>query len=246
MKIITIAIQKGGTGKTATAAAIASAASAKGMKCLAVDLDPQANLSYCLGAAVSNRPGSYELLQGMNPAEIIQTRGCGLDIIPASWALSTMTSTTGSARRLSNALQPLLPHYDIVVIDTPPTAGECQYNALQAATDLLIPMQADAFSLQALYQIAATAHQFQGSNPSLKIAGIILTQYSSRSLLSRAMEKKIEKAAEDMGLPVIGRIRQGVAVREAAAMQQPLFEYAPRAKPAADYMALFNVLTRQA
>lgn len=244
MKIFTIALQKGGTGKTATAAAIASAAATKEMKCLAVDLDPQANLSYCLGASVSNRPGSYELLQGMNPAEIIQTRGGGLDIIPASWALSTMTSTTGSARRLSNALQPLLPHYDIVVIDTPPTAGECQYNALQAATDLLIPLQADAFSLQALYQIAATAHQFQDSNPNLKTDGIILTQYSSRSLLARAMEKKIEKAAEDMGLPVIGRIRQGVAVREAAAMQQPLFEYAPRAKPAIDYMALFNVLIR--
>lgn len=242
MKIITIAIQKGGTGKSVTAAALASAAAFKGNKCLAIDMDPQANLSYCLGANVSDRPGSFELLQGMDPARIIQATGGGLDVIPASWALSTLKSEKGSARRLESALQPIVPRYDVIIIDTPPTAGECQYNALQAATDLLIPMQADAFSLQALYQIMATARQFKESNPALQTDGIVITQYAPHSLIARQMEKNIEKTAEKMGTHIIGKIRQGVAIREAAAMQQPLFRYAPKSKPAADYMELFHTI----
>lgn len=239
-KIITVAIQKGGTGKTATAAALASAASFRGHSVLAIDLDPQANLSFSLGANTTNRPGAYAFLNGGNPAKVLQTIGGSLDIIPAEWELSTLTSGKGSARRLEKALQPIRNLYDVIVIDTPPTLGEIQYNALQAATDLVIPLQADAYSLQALYQITATAKQFTASNPALKVAGIVLTQYSNRVLIGRKMEKTIESAAEKMGIEVIGTIRQGVAVREAAALQQPLFRYASKSKPAADYLALFD------
>ena len=149
MKVIAVAIQKGGTGKTTTAAAIAQAATYKGQKVLAIDLDPQGNLSFAL-AAEMNRRGSYDLLQGTPAADLIQKSRQGMDIIPASWNLSTVTSGKGSARRLQKAIEPLKKDYDLIVIDPPPTAGELQYNALQAATGLIIPLQADIYNLQSL------------------------------------------------------------------------------------------------
>ena len=134
MQIITVAIQKGGTGKTTTAAAVVQAAAYRGRSVLAIDLDPQGNLSFTL-AADTSKPGSYDLLGGAAAADLIQHKP-GYDVIPASWNLSTITSGRGSARRLQKAIEPLKKEYDLIVIDTPPTAGELQYNALQAATGL--------------------------------------------------------------------------------------------------------------
>ena len=243
MQIFTVAIQKGGTGKTTTAAAIVQAAAYKGQKCLAVDLDPQGNLSFAL-AADTGRPGSYDLLEGAPAADLTQHRA-GYDIIPANWSLATATSGKGSARRLQRALEPIKKEYDLIVIDTPPTAGELQYNALQAATGLIIPLQADIYNLQSLYQIADTAQQIRGSNPDLSITGFVLTQYDGRSTIARQMKETIEQNAAAMGVPYLGAIRAAVAVKEAAALQQSLFEYAPKCKPAADYLAIYETITKQ-
>lgn len=244
MQVFTIAIQKGGTAKTTTAAAIAQAAVYRGRKTLAIDLDPQGNLSFTL-AADTGRPGSYDLLQGTPAAELVQTVKPGLDVIPASWNLSTITSGKGSARRLQRAIEPLKGKYDVVVIDTPPTAGELQYNALQAATGLIIPLQADIYNLQSLYQITDAARQIQGSNPDLSITGFILTQYDRRSLIARQMKDTIIDRAAAMGVPYLGAIRAAVAVKEAAALQVSLFEYAPKSKPAADYLEIFDKITER-
>ena len=105
MQIFTVAIQKGGTGKTTTAAAIVQAAAYRGRSVLAVDLDPQGNLSFAL-AADTGKPGSFDLLEGAAPADLTQHKP-GFDIIPASWNLSTITSGRGSARRLQRALAPV-------------------------------------------------------------------------------------------------------------------------------------------
>ena len=239
MKILTLAVQKGGTGKTTTAAAIVQAAAKEGCRCLAIDLDPQGQLSYLLGAEITGR-GSHGLIEGDDPAALIQHISPGLDAIPASWGLSTITSGRGSARRLEKALRPIKGSYDLIIIDTPPTAGELQYNALQAATGLLIPLQADIFSLQSLYQITETARQIQDSNKSLEILGIVITQYDGRSTLTRQMKEKITETADSLGLPCLATIRAAIAVKEAAALQEPLFDYAPKSKPAADYMALYE------
>lgn len=244
MQILTVAIQKGGTGKTTTAAAIAQAAVYRGRSVLAIDLDPQGQLGFTL-AADTGKPGSYDLLGGAAAAGLIQHIRDGLDVIPASWNLSTITSGTGSARRLQRAIEPLKKEYDLIVIDTPPTAGELQYNALQAATGLIIPLQADIYNLQSLYQITDTARQIQGSNPELQITGFVLTQYDGRSTIARQMKETITGQAAAMGVPYLGAIRAAVAVKEAAALQQSLFEYAPKSKPAADYLALYETITKQ-
>lgn len=242
MQIITLANQKGGTAKSTSAAALAQAAAHRGTRTLAVDLDPQGNLSYFLAADV-NRPGAFEVLDGLPAAEAIQATAGGLDVIPASWNLQTISSSRGSARRLKAALHPLAGDYDLIVIDTPPTAGELQYNALMAASDLIIPLQADIVGLQGLYQMADTARQIQQSNPDLTITGYILTRSGGRSTLARQMAETIQARAQEMGIPFLAAIREAVAIREAQTLQRSLYEYAPRSKPAADYMELFTLLT---
>ena len=242
--IYTVAIQKGGTAKTTTAAAFAQAAAYRGHSVLAVDLDPQGNLSYAL-AADTGRPGSYELLNGAPVSDLIQETAQGVDIIPASWNLSTITSGKGSARRLQTALEPVKESYDFIIIDTPPTAGELQYNALMAADGLIIPLQADIFNLQSLYQITDTARQIQESNPGLAVTGFLLTQYDGRSTIARQMKENITIQATAMQIPYLGAIRAAVPVKEAAALQRSLFDYAPKSKPAEDYLALFDRLEKQ-
>lgn len=249
MNIYAIAVQKGGTGKTTTAAAIAQAAAhrentRKKMRVLAIDLDPQGNLSFAL-AADTNRPGSYELLEGTPTGDLIQHSPQGMDVIPASWSLSTIKSAPGSARRLQNALQEIRDKYDIIVIDTPPTAGELQYNALQAATRLIIPLETDAYNLQSLQQIAAAARQFQKSNPELLPAGVILTKYDGRAIINRQLRDALENAASRAGIPFLGTVRKSVVVQEAAALQVSLFDYAPRSKPTADYRQIYKTLMKQ-
>ena len=244
MQIVTIANQKGGTAKSTTAAALAQAAAHRGQRVLAIDLDPQGNLSFFLQAD-TRRPGIYELLEGKaKPAEVIQRTAAGVDIIPASWNLSTMTTGKGSARRLQQALEPIkrVFGYSLILIDTPPTAGELQYNALQASTGLLIPVQADIVGLQGFYQIADTARQIQQSNPTLQIMGFVITRHRGRSTLAKQMQETITQQAAAQGIPFLMAIREAVAVQEAQAMQQSLYQYAPNSKPAADYLKLLDML----
>lgn len=244
MKVLTVAIQKGGTAKTTTAAILAQAAVARGLQVLAIDLDPQGNLSFALGANPAAETGTaYNLLTGRPAAECIHTTAQGLDVIPADRDLATITSGTGSARRLRQALEPIRDDYDLIIIDTPPTAGELQYNALMAADGLIIPLQADAYNLQSLYQMADTARQIQKVNPDLQILGLVFTQYDGRSIISRQMQTTIINNAAKMGVPYLGTIRGAVAVKEAAALQLSLYQYAPKSKPAADYMDVFNYIT---
>lgn len=239
MQIIAVANQKGGTGKSTTAAALAQAAAAQGKKALAVDLDPQGNLSFALNADM-HRGTSFDLLEGKPAARLIQRSSTGPDVIPASLNNATISSSRGSAKRLRAALLPIEWGYDVIIIDTPPTAGELQYNALQAATALIIPLQAEIYSLQGLYQIAETAEQIKGSNPALTAAGVILTRHNDRSTIARQMQENIKGAAQQMAIPFLGAIREGVAIREAQALQTSLYEYAPKSKPALDYMALYR------
>lgn len=249
MNIYAIAVQKGGTGKTTTAAALAQAAAIhkKGrrlLRVLAIDLDPQGNLSFAL-AADPNRPGSADLLEGAPAAELIQKSPQGLDVIPAGWSLSTVKSAPGSARRLQKALEPIRDDYDLIFIDTPPTAGELQYNAMQAATRLIIPLETDAYNLQSLLQILQAARQFQKSNAALKIAGVLLTKYDGRAIINRQLREAMEATAARNSIPFLGTIRKSVSIQEAAALQRSLFEYAPKSKPAADYMQIFSELMNQ-
>jgi len=242
MKVLSIATQKGGTGKTTTAAALAQAAAFNGRRVLAVDLDPQGNLSYTLGARAGGPANAYNLLCG-DPAEeniIAAGNGQGLDVVPASYDLAAITSGKASARRLLRALEPVRGFYDYVIIDTPATVGELLYNALQAADGLLIPVQTDAYNIQSLYQITDVAAQIRQTNRALSSIGVIITRFDGRTKYARQIRDAIRKQAEEIGLPFLGVIRQTVAIQEAAAFQESLYKYAPKATAAADYMALYN------
>lgn len=245
MQIITAAAIKGGTGKTTTAAALAQAAAADGKRVLAVDLDPQANFTFTLGAD-QNRAGSYQLLHGEATAqEVIQTTAQGIDVISAAPDLATEQTKPGSARRLRSGLEPILAQYDFVFIDTPPTIGELTYNALQAATGLIIPLEADNASLQGLYQITDIAHQMQErANPALRIIGSVITRYDKRSKINRYLHDAIAERGAEIGAPLIAAIRAGVAVKEAQALQLSLFDYASRSNPAQDYLTLYRTIAQ--
>lgn len=241
VKIITVAIIKGGTGKTTTAAALAQAAIKDGKKVLAVDLDPQANFSYFIGANQTGA-GSYELITGTAAKDVIQITLQGIHAISASPNLATLSTSNASAKRLQKALEPIKKNYDFIIIDTPPTMGELTFNALQASTDLLIPLETDISSLQGLYHVIDIAHQMQLSNKDLQIAGIILTRFDGRTNINRYLRNTIAEKSAEAGIPFLLAIRTSVSLREAQAMQQSIFEYAPRSKPTEDYKKLYEMI----
>ena len=245
MRIISVANQKGGTAKTSTAHALVTGAAYKGKRSLAIDFDPQGNLSFIMGAD-ANRAGAYELMKQKAQAErIIQHTSQG-DIIPASLNLAAadieFSGKPGRDFFLQAALEPLQDAYDVAVIDTPPTLGTLLVNALTASDEVIIPMNADILSLQGLYQLAETIDQVKSfCNKGLKVTGILLTRYSGRTVLARDIKETIEAKCAELGIPLLNTvIRDGVAVREAQTTQESLFAYAPNSNPAKDYLQLFD------
>lgn len=237
--VLTFANSKGGTAKSTSAAALAQAAAYKGMTALVIDADPQGNASHILGADTS-RPGLFDVLEGHATAQdAIQATPTGPDAIAASWNLQDIRTSKGSAWRLRRALEPIRDKYQLIILDTPPTPGELQDNALLASDSLIIPLSADVLSLAGLFQMADTAQDFQG----LTIKGYLLTRHSTRSTLSRQLAQTIEAEAQARAIPFLGAIREAVAIREAQALQQNLYTYAPHSNPAQDYLALLNTLT---
>lgn len=245
MRIISVANQKGGTAKTSTAHALATGAAYKGKRSLAIDFDPQGNLSFIMGADAS-RAGAYELMkQQAKAAQIVQYTSQG-DIIPASLNLAAadieFSGKPGRDFFLQAALEPLQDAYDVVVIDTPPTLGTLLVNALTASDEVIIPMNTDILSLQGLYQLTETINQVKSfCNKGLKVTGILLTRYSGRTVLARDIKETIEAKCAELGIPLLNTvIRDGVAVREAQTIQESLFAYAPNSNPAKDYLQLFD------
>ena len=244
-KIITAAVIKGGTGKTSTVAALAQAAHFKKKKVLAVDLDPQANLTAFL-AGDDEHAGSLEFLHGAELDETIQTTPQGIDLLSACPDLAAEKTTGGSAKRLERALLPVKEEYDFIFIDTPPQMGELTFNALQCSDGLLIPLEADASSISGLYQVADIAADMKERSAAfLSLYGVILTRYRPRAKINQYIQKEIKAAADDLETPYLGEIRDGIAIREAQTLRKSLFEYAPRSNPAQDYMKLFEQIKRR-
>lgn len=247
MTVFAVSSQKGGTGKTTTAAAIATAAHHAGQKALAVDLDPQGSLTHILRGN-GNAPGSYEILRGTPAASVIQRREGFPDLIPASLQLAGAdaenSNRPGRDFLLQGALEPVRGLYDLIVIDTPPTLGTLLVNALTASDGVIIPVQADTFAMQSVYQLTDTIKQVQQyCNKSLTISGVLVTRYSSRTVLARDLKESLESKCAALGVHVFKTpIREGVAIKEAHTLQESLFEYAPRSNPAQDYMQLMAEL----
>lgn len=238
MKVFTSVSQKGGCGKTTTTAALAEAAAYKGRRALALDLDA-GNLSFAL-AADRSKGTTFDLINGTPAADLIQsTNIAGLDIIPAG--LDNATITNGSAESFKKALQPLKRKYDYCFIDTPAGAGIMQYNALIAADLAIIPVLAEVFSIQTLYQLAGTLQEIQAINTKLKAAAI-LANYDKRTTIAKQMRESISDALQELNFINCGSVRTCSKAGEAIALQKSLFEYAPRCKAAADYMNVYNII----
>ncbi len=237
--ITTVALQKGGTGKSTTAHALGQGLMKAGKKVLFIDLDPQGNLS-CTMQANTGKSSSYDVITNRSTAKkSIQHTEHG-DIIPSNPQLSGTdleVTQTGKEYRMKEAIAALGNHYDFVIIDTPPALGTLTINALTAAADVIIPVQAETYSIQGIAQLFSTIDVVRNyCNPKLTVDGILLTRFSSRAILSRDMADTIGNTSRQLGTKLFRTaIREGIAVKEAQAMRVPLFTYAPESNPARDY-----------
>lgn len=238
---IAISNQKGGVGKSTTANALGAGLFHRGYKVLYVDMDAQGNLSYSMGAT-GKALTSLEVLTGTATAKeaILQTpQG---DLIPASPALASadaLITETGKEYRLKEALEPVSGDYDYIVIDCPPALGILTINALTACNSVIVPVQADAYSLQGIGQLAQTIQTVRKyCNRDLSIKGILATRYKGRAVLTKDMTELLEDTASQLQTKLFKtRIRDAVAIPESQASQQDLFSYAPKSKVAEDYGA---------
>jgi len=239
MKIYTVTNQKGGTGKTTTALMLTAGLSLKGYSVLSIDLDAQSNMTYTAGARTDGVTALGVLTGEIKAGDAIQKTEGG-DIIPASKALAgadAFIMDTGKEYRLKEALEPIRGKYDFIIIDTPPALGILTINALTACDSVIIPAQADIYSLQGIEQLAETIRPVKKyTNPALTIEGILLTRYSSRSILSREVAELAEQLAAKLGTRLFKTtIREAIAVKEAQISQRSLYSYAPKAKVTEDY-----------
>lgn len=245
MKTMAVVNQKGGVGKSTTAAALSGGLCLCGRRVLAVDLDAQGNLSHTLRARPCPGKSVLEVLLGMVSArEAVQATASG-DLLPASKGLSgadAFLSETGKEYRLREALEPLSGLYDYCVIDSPPALGIATVNALTAADVAIVPAQADIYSLQGVEQLAATVETVRRyCNPGLRVDGILLTRYSPRSVLSREVRELMERLAQRLGTRLYrASIREAIAVKEAQISRENLFTYAPDSNVAKDYRAFLQ------
>lgn len=245
---IAIANQKGGVGKTSTTLALASGLSRKGCKVLAIDADPQGNLSFGLGAKAEGA-SIFGIMTGEAKAGQAIVKLGETDAICASKSLVGADATidgVGKAFRLREGLDGIRADYDFILLDCPPQLGIVTVNCLTAADFVLVPCLADAFSLQGITDLFDTiADVRKYCNRDLQVMGLLLTKYSPRTTLSKDLGKTIEDLAARLGTKVFAtKIREGVALRECHMLQRSIFDYAPQAGVALDYTALVDEILR--
>lgn len=248
-RITTVINQKGGVGKTTTVHAMATGLIHKGYKVLVVDTDPQGNISYTMQSNTQSN-GLYEAMkEEVSAAELIQHTSQG-DILPSTLALTAADlefTQTGREYILDTLLEPIKEKYSHIIIDSPPTLGILTINALTASNDVIIPMGADIYSLQGLNQLYSTIHKVKKfCNKDILIAGLVLTRYNGRIILSREIREIIGDKAMELQTNLYNTIiRESVAVREAQTQRVSLFEYAPQSNPAIDYLSFISEYLNQ-
>ncbi len=244
-KIIAVLTQKGGVGKTTTTYSLSSVYRAKGYRVLAIDMDPQHNLSLGMGGDWTDRATIYHVLKNEVSARFAIQKTVVTDLIPSTTTLSGIElEFTGRDRQflLKRALEPIEGNYDYIFIDCPPGLGILSTNALVAANYVIIPTLSDLYSLQGLVELHETISFVKGQdNPSLEIAGVLLARFDGRTKLARELLGTARMVCENLNIHLFKtKIRSCVTLTEAQNMQCNLLEYARYSNGALDYTALAN------
>lgn len=253
-KIIAVANQKGGVGKTTTTINLGAALCELGFNTLVVDLDPQGNASTGLGVEAEDRQfTTYDLLLGDTPlAEIVlPTTTPKLSLIPATVDLSSADIELYSNEKRSFLLRDALRQndidmygFDVILIDCPPSLNLLTVNAMVAADSILVPLQSEFFALEGLSQLMLTIREIrQSANPGLRIEGIVLTMYDSRNNLSQQVEADARANLGDLVFSTV--IPRNVRVSEAPSYALPVLAYDTASKGAAAYRALAGELLKK-
>lgn len=244
-KIMAIANQKGGVGKTTTTINLGAALCENGYSTLVIDLDPQGNASTGLGIEAGERDlTTYDLLlEDVAFASLVRpTATERLSIIPANVDLSSADIALYSSEKRSFLLRgaldrPELDAYDFVLIDCPPSLSLLTVNAMVAAHSVLVPLQSEFFALEGLSQLMLSVREVrQSANPGLRIEGVVLTMYDARNNLSQQVEADARANLGELVMQTV--IPRNVRVSEAPSYAVPVLDYDTHSKGAIAYRAL--------
>ena len=250
-KIIAIANQKGGVGKTTTTVNLAASLGVLEKKVLLIDADPQANATSGLGIEVDEvTMGSYQLLEHTADAEetIIKTSSPNVDLIPSHIDLVAieieLVDKDEREYMLKKAIGHLRESYDYILIDCAPSLGLLTLNALTAADSVIIPIQCEYFALEGLGKLLNTIKSIQRiHNPDLDIEGMLLTMYDSRLRLSNQVVEEVKKHFSDMVFDTI--IQRNVRLGEAPSYGESIIKYDASSKGATNYLNMANELLKK-
>lgn len=250
-RIITVANQKGGVGKTTSSVNIAAAMAMGGLRVLVVDLDPQGNASTALGVEHRQSAGIYEVLMGQSPVASVIQKVAGfpeLDCISSNTSLANaeinLVSMVARELRLKEALDEISANYDYIFIDCPPSLGLLTINAFAASKELAIPIQTEYYALEGLSQLLETYSLVQKRlNPALKLTTIILTMFDSRTRLSNDVAANVRSHFPNELIDV--PIPRAVRVSEAPSYGQTVMTYDPVSPGAIAYMQVARTIAER-